>query len=128
MTPKILSVDDSKTIRLLLMRLFRPFQCEVLEAENGEQGLAVVARERPDLVLLDYNMPVMDGLTMLRRLRAEEASRRLPVILLTAEAGCDNIAAIARLGVRDYVAKPFQDADLLAKVARILPLVPRNHP
>lgn len=128
MTPKILSVDDSKTVRLLVARLFRPFQCEVLEAENGEQGLAVAARERPDLILLDYNMPVMDGLTMLRQLRADESLRRLPVIMLTAEAGCDNIAAVARLGVRDYITKPFQDDQLLAKVGRILPLTPRPVP
>lgn len=128
MTPRILSIDDSKTIRLLLARLFRPFACEWREAANGEEGLAVATRENPDLILLDYNMPVMDGVTMLRKLRADPALRRTPVIMLTAEAGPDNLATVARLGVRDYVTKPFREAELLAKAGRIIPLIPRAAP
>ena len=125
MTPKILSVDDSKTIRLLLGRLFRPFECALFEAANGEEGLTVAAREKPDLILLDYNMPVMDGLTMLRQLRADARLRRTPVIMLTAEAGSENMAIVARLGVRDYVTKPFHEDQLLAKAGRIIKLTPR---
>lgn len=126
MTPKILSVDDSKTIRLLLARLFQPFNCEWCEAADGAEGLVVAAREQPDLILLDYNMPVMDGMTMLRKLREDAAMKRTPVIMLTAESGCDNIAAVARLGVRDYLTKPFREEELLAKVGRIIPLAPRT--
>ena len=128
MTPKILSIDDSKTIRLLLARLFRPFGCEWCEAANGEEGLAVATREQPDLIILDYNMPVMDGVTMLRKLREDAALKRTPVIMLTAESGCENIAIVARLGVRDYVTKPFREEELLAKVGRIIPLVQRAEP
>jgi two-component system, cell cycle response regulator len=124
-TPKILSVDDSKTVRRMLARLFRPFDCTLCEAANGEEGLAVAALEKPDLILLDYNMPVMDGITMLQRLREDAAFRHTPVIMLTAEAGAKNIAAAARLGARDYITKPFQDELLLAKAARIISLVPR---
>ena len=125
MIPTILSVDDSKTIRMVLARLFRPFACEFCEAANGEEGLALAAEKKPDLILLDSNMPVMDGLTMLRRLREIPELRRTPVIMLTAESGCDNMATVARLGVRDYVTKPFQDEQLLAKAGRIVSLVPR---
>ncbi|HRI14083.1 MAG TPA: response regulator [Verrucomicrobiota bacterium] len=125
MTPKILSVDDSKTIRLVLGRLFSPFVCELFEAANGEEGLAIAGREKPDLVILDYNMPVMDGITMLRRLRDDAGLKRTPVIMLTADSGCDNIATVARLGVRDYITKPFSEEKLLAKVGRIVSLVPR---
>jgi two-component system cell cycle response regulator len=125
MTPTILSVDDSKTIRLVLARLFRPFACEVCEAANGEEGLAVAAQRKPDLIILDHNMPVMDGVTMLRRLREDAALKRTPVIMLTAESGCENIATVARLGVRDYLTKPFREDQLLAKAGRIIPLLPR---
>ena len=88
MSPKILSVDDSKAVRKLLARMFRPFDCELCEAANGEEGLAVAAREMPDLIILDYNMPVMDGVSMLRRLRENADLRRTPVIMLTAEFEC----------------------------------------
>ena len=125
MSPKILSVDDSKTVRALLARLLRPYACELCEAANGEEGLAVAARERPDLIFLDYNMPVMDGVTMLRRLRDDTELRRTPVIMLTAESGVENIATVARLGVRDYIIKPFNEDLLLAKMARVVSLVPR---
>ena len=128
MTPKILSIDDSKTIRLLLARLFRPFACEWREAANGEEGLAAATREKPNLIILDYNMPVMDGVTMLRKLREDPELKRTPVIILTAEAGPENLATVARLGVRDYVIKPFREEELLAKAGRIIPLIPRVDP
>ena len=128
MSPKILSVDDSKTVRALLARLFRPYACELYEAANGEEGLAVAGKERPDLIFLDYNMPVMDGVTMLRRLRDDAELRRTPVIMLTAESGVENIATMARLGVRDYIVKPFDQELLLAKTSRVVTLVTRpNH-
>jgi CheY-like chemotaxis protein len=126
MNPKILSVDDSKTVRALLARLFRPYACELREAANGEEGLAAAAREKPDLIFLDYNMPVMDGVTMLRRLREDAELKRTPVIMLTAESGAENIATVARLGVRDYITKPFVEELLLAKAARVIPLVVRH--
>ena len=128
MSPKILSVDDSKAVRKLLARMFRPFDCELCEAANGEEGLAVAAREMPDLIILDYNMPVMDGVSMLRRLRENPDLRRTPVIMLTAESSLENIATVARLGVRDYVTKPFNEELLLAKAARAVPLVARPTP
>jgi CheY-like chemotaxis protein len=125
MSPKILSVDDSKAVRMLLARLFRPFACEIFEAANGEEGLVVAVRERPDLIILDYNMPVMDGVNMLRELRENADLRRTPVIMLTAESSAENIATVARLGVRDYVTKPFSEELFLAKVLRAISLVAR---
>jgi two-component system cell cycle response regulator len=82
----------------------------------------VATREKPDLIILDYNMPVMDGVTMLRHLRENEELRKTPVIMLTAEANSEIISTVARLGVRDYITKPFDQVLLLAKVARIVPL------
>jgi two-component system cell cycle response regulator len=88
----------------------------------------MAGREKPDLILLDHNMPVMDGITMLRKLRADPGFKRIPVIMLTAESGLDSLATVARLGVRDYVTKPFRDEELLAKAGRIIPLIPRGQP
>jgi len=122
MNPKILSIDDSKTIRMLLKRLFAPFVCELFEAGDGQEGLEVVNREKPDLIILDYNMPVMDGVTMLRQMRENPEFKRLPVIMLTAEASPEIIGTVARLGVRDYVTKPFDSDQLLDKVIRVVNL------
>ena len=85
-------------------------------------------REKPDLIILDHNMPVMDGITMLRKLREDPGLKRTPVIMLTAESGLESLATVARLGVRDYVTKPFRDEELLAKAGRIIPLIPRGQP
>jgi two-component system cell cycle response regulator len=119
---KILSVDDSRTIRLIVARAFRGYDCQICEATNGEEGLAVTARERPDLIFLDVTMPVMDGMTMLAKLKQDPALKSIPVIMLTAESGRDSILHIARLGVRDYVVKPFHEEQLLEKAARIVEL------
>src|SRR5262249_8442253 len=125
MVPKILSVDDSKTVRTHLSRVLSPFACELCEASNGEEGLAIAIQERPDLIILDYNMPVMDGVTMLQRLREDPAVRQIPVIMLTTESSAEKLATIARLGVHDYITKPFNEKLLLAKVGRVVSLVER---
>ncbi len=126
MPPKILTVDDSKTIRMLLARLFGKYHCEIFEAENGSEGLDVALREKPDLIIIDYNMPVMDGLTMLRRLRENAELMKTPVIMLTGDTSLEILTSVARLGVRDCVTKPFSEEQLLAKVFRIVSLESRN--
>jgi two-component system cell cycle response regulator len=125
MPVKILSVDDSKTIRMIVKRTFAPFDAIVLEACNGEEGLTAAAAEKPDLIVLDITMPVMDGVTMLTNLKENAALKHIPVIMLTAESGRENVAYIAKLGVRDYLVKPFQDAQLIEKVQRVIPLQPK---
>jgi two-component system cell cycle response regulator len=101
MGPKILTVDDSRTIRMIVTRAFRGFACEILEAGDGVEGMAVAQRERPDIILLDLTMPVMDGVEMLTRLKANPDLRGTPVVMLTAESGRENVLRIAKLGVRD---------------------------
>ncbi|MCS7089620.1 MAG: response regulator [Verrucomicrobiota bacterium] len=126
MPAKILSVDDSKTIRMLVAKAFRPYDCIVLEAGNGEEGLAVAQRERPDLIILDVTMPIMDGVTMLSKLKEDPDLKQIPVVMLTAESGRDNVMHIARLGARDYLVKPFKEDQLLAKITRIISLQPKG--
>lgn len=120
---KILSVDDSRTIRLIVGRTFQPYECQMCEAANGEEGLAVAARERPDLIILDVTMPVMDGVTMLTKLKEDPELKAIPVIMLTAESGRENVLHIAKLGVRDYLVKPFKENQLIEKAGRIVTLV-----
>ncbi len=121
MPAKILTVDDSRTIRLIVARAFQHYDCVVYEAGNGEEGLEVATREQPDLILLDFTMPVMDGVTMLTRLKANPALRAIPVIMLTAESGRDTILEISRIGVSDYLVKPFKETQLVEKAARAIP-------
>lgn len=120
---KILSVDDSKTIRMIVGRSLKNYDCVLCEAANGEEGLAVAASEKPDLIILDITMPVMDGVTMLTKLREDPALKAIPVVMLTAESGRENVAHLARLGVRDYLVKPFKEEQLIEKISRIVPLV-----
>lgn len=122
MPVKILSVDDSRTIRMIVGRTFSSFDCEMVEAANGEEGLAIAAREKPDLIILDLTMPVMDGLTMLTRLKADPGLMAIPVIMLTAESGRENVLHITSLGVRDYLVKPFKENELLEKAGKIVSL------
>ena len=122
MATKILSVDDSRTIRLIVTKAFRSYDCTVCEASNGEEGLAVAAKEKPDLIILDVTMPVMDGVTMLGKLKEDPELKAIPVIMLTAESGRENVLHLARLGVRDYLVKPFKDEQLVEKAGRVVPL------
>jgi two-component system cell cycle response regulator len=122
MPTKILSVDDSKTVRLIVGRSLQTFDCSLFEAANGEEGLVVAAREKPDLILLDITMPVMDGVEMLTKLREQPELKATPVVMLTAESALENVTYIAKLGVRDYLVKPFKEEQLIDKISRIVSL------
>src|SRR3954469_6137926 len=121
---KILTVDDSKTVRIIVRKAFKGFDCEILEAGNGVEGLAVAAKDSPDLILLDITMPVMDGVEMLTKLKADSALKGIPVVMLTAEGGRDNVLKIAKIGVRDYIVKPFKEEVLIDKCSRVIDLKP----
>jgi two-component system, cell cycle response regulator len=126
MGTKILTVDDSKTIRLIVARAFKTFDVEILEAANGVEGLAVASREKPDVIILDFTMPVMDGLEMLSKLKSNPDLKSIPVVMLTAEAGRENVTKIAKMGVRDYLVKPFKEELIIERVGRIVELMPRG--
>lgn len=121
---KILTVDDSKAVRMIVKRAFRSYNCDILEAANGVEGLAVASKEGPDLVLLDVTMPVMDGVEMLTKMKADPLLKPIPIVMLTAEAGKDNVLKIAKIGVRDYIVKPFKEDALIEKCGRIIDLRP----
>jgi two-component system cell cycle response regulator len=121
---KVLTVDDSKTVRIIVRKAFRPYDCDVIEAGNGVEGLAVAAKEMPALILLDVTMPVMDGVEMLTKLKSDPALKGIPVIMLTAEGGREHVLKIAKIGVRDYLVKPFKEEVLIEKCGRVLDLKP----
>lgn len=122
MQTRILSVDDSRTVRLIVGRAFGAYDCKIYEASNGQEGLAVAMREKPDLIVLDVTMPVMDGVTMMVKLREDPALKNIPVVMLTAESSRDNMAQIGKLGARDYLTKPFKEEQIVEKAARIVAL------
>jgi two-component system cell cycle response regulator len=94
----------------------------VHEAANGLEGMAVATREKPDVIILDVTMPIMDGMEMLSMLRASHDLRTIPVVMLTAEAGRETVLRIAKMGVRDYLIKPFKEEQIIERVSRIVPL------
>ena len=121
---KVLTVDDSKTVRIIVRKAFKPYDVDIVEAGNGVEGLAIAAKETPSLILLDVTMPVMDGVEMLTKLKADPALKGIPVIMLTAEGGREHVLKIAKIGVRDYLVKPFKEEVLIEKCGRVLDLKP----
>lgn len=122
MSKKVLTIDDSKTLRMIVGKHLAPFGVQVFQAENGEQGLVRARETSPDVILLDYNMPLMDGYQTLVELKADPALRAIPVIMLTTETVKDTVVRMAKLGLKDYIAKPFAREILLAKLNPILNL------
>jgi two-component system, OmpR family, response regulator VicR len=118
---KILCIEDEHEmidlIRLILSR--RGF--EVLGANGGREGLDVIRKEHPDLILLDLMMPDMDGWEVYQRMKAEETTRNIPVIIVTAKAqSIDKVLGLHIAKVDDYIAKPFSPQELLASVDNVL--------
>lgn len=122
MKSKILTVDDSRTVHILVKKAFKDCDVQILQANNGVEGLSVAAKESPNVILLDITMPVMDGVEMLTRLKGDPALKQIPVIMLTAEGGREAVMKIAKIGIRDYMVKPFKDDVLLEKVGRVVDL------
>jgi CheY-like chemotaxis protein len=125
MALKVLTVDDSKTIRMIVKKAFQSFDCEIHEAENGVEGLAAAAKIKPGLIILDITMPVMNGVEMLDRMKSDGELKSIPVIMLTAESGKDNVLTIVKKGVKDYMVKPFKGEDLIERAKKIVAFEPR---
>ena len=116
--PAILTVDDSRAVRTIVGKQVKELGFDVLEAEDGVQGLAVLQDSQVDLVLLDVTMPNMDGPTMLQKMR--EGGNKTPVIMLTSESKRTIVAGAMKQGITDYILKPFKPEELRAKVLSVL--------
>jgi len=118
---KILVVDDFPTMRRIVRNLLKELGYgNVDEAEDGQAGLARLRSGSFDFVISDWNMPNLDGLDMLKQIRADAALSHLPVLMVTAESKKENIIAAAQAGASGYVVKPFTAATLEEKLSKIL--------
>ena len=117
---RVLVVDDHPVNRRVIRLFLEPFECELIEAENGQQALDALEREPIDLVLMDVNMPVMDGLEATRRLRRDVRFARLPVIALTADVMSSQIKTCLDAGCDAHVAKPIDLRNLLSVMDRCM--------
>jgi DNA-binding response OmpR family regulator len=117
---KILLVDDSSTILMMEKFILRNGPYELLTATNGEEGVRKASEQLPDLILLDVIMPKMGGFEACRLIRATEATKSIPIIMVTTRGEAANVEAGWANGCTDYVTKPINSIELLAKVRNFL--------
>jgi len=113
---KILIIEDEPEMRRNIAALLRYRDYQPLAAENGDRGLELARRERPDLILCDVTMPELDGYEVLRRLRADAALALIPFIFLTAKGEKDDLRSGMNLGADDYLTKPVGNLDLVRAI------------
>ncbi|QGJ71223.1 Hypothetical protein PBC10988_29270 [Planctomycetales bacterium 10988] len=117
----VLVVDDSASVRKVVTSVLKNAGCESTLAEDGLDALEVIGRmkELPDLILLDIEMPRMDGYTLLETLRQQQSAERLPIIMVTSRAGEKHRRKALQLGANDYIGKPFQTAELVQRIEQL---------
>ena len=120
MSKRILLVEDTEDNRQLVRDLLDSAGYDLIEAEDGERGVAMAARHKPDLILMDIQLPVLDGYEATRRIKSDPALRRIPVIAVTSYALSGDEAKAREAGCDAYVAKPFSPRALLAAIADLL--------
>lgn len=117
---RILVVDDFNTMRRIVKNILKQLGFEnVGEAENGQEALEVLKKEKFDFVITDWNMPVMTGLDLLKAIKADAALKDIPVMMVTAEAQQQNIVEAVKSGAGNYIVKPFTAEVLEEKINKI---------
>ena len=120
MSKRILVVEDQPDNRQIIRDMLAPTDYEITEVESGEEALAAIAKQRPDLILMDVQMPIMDGYTATRQIKADAALRSIPIIAVTSYALNGEEKKARAAGCDDYVPKPFSPRQLLAKIRQYL--------
>ena len=118
--PPILVVDDTGMVRQTLMRILKLGQYDTLEAGNAEEAVRMVAAHELSLILMDINMPGVDGITLTRKLKATEKAGKVPIIICSAMHEKSFVVSALQAGACDYIVKPFEAPVVLQKVARAL--------
>ena len=121
MSKRILVIEDHEDNRRILRDLLTSAGYESLEAVTGEEGVALAETQRPDLILMDIQLPGLDGYEATRRIKAHPALRRIPIIAVTSYALSGDEVKAQEAGCDDYVTKPFSPRALLAKIREYLP-------
>lgn len=111
--------DDTMNLRMAEF-ILKQQQYDVVKIESGLECLQLLGKQKPDLILLDVQMPIMSGIKTLEHIREKEETRDIPVVFLTASADTETVIDAGRLGVVDYVVKPFMPQELLSRVERVL--------
>jgi two-component system chemotaxis response regulator CheY len=108
---KVLVVDDSRIMRNLVKNIFSDLKipCEYLEAENGKKALQLIELEKVSLIFLDWNMPEMDGMEFLKKVRSMPDYKETPIVMVTSEAAKYNVVEALQNGATDYIVKPVQE-------------------
>jgi len=120
MSKRILVIEDQEDNRQILRDLLTSADLDVIEAENGEAGLVAAADHRPDLILMDMQMPILDGYEATRRLKADAALHAIPVIAVTSYASSSDVDKARAAGCDAFVSKPYSPRQLLAKIREYL--------
>ena len=121
---RILVIEDDRDLREAIVDKFRQEKFEVLEAQNGEEGLAAALREKPDLLIVDIIMPKMDGTEMLKKVRENEWGRNVPVMILTNISDAEKLAEALEIGVDEYLLKAeWKLQDVLEKAKKIMGVI-----
>jgi two-component system, cell cycle response regulator DivK len=121
MSKRILVVEDQPDNRQIIRDMLADTDYEITEAENGEEALAAIAKERPDLILMDIQLPVMDGYAATHLIKNDPALKSIPVIAVTSYALSGEEKKAREAGCDDYVPKPYSPRQLLAKIREYLP-------
>ena len=117
---RILIVDDEPAIREMVAVALELADFDVLEAENAQRGHEIIVDERPDLVLLDWMLPSVTGIELARRLKRDETTNEIPIIMLTAKSEEDNKIQGLDVGADDYITKPFSTRELISRIKAVM--------
>lgn len=118
--PRVLIVDDDEVMLEMASAVLGKAGMLCLTAQDGGEGLSKARKERPDIIIIDRNMPIMNGVQAIANFNKDAMTANIPVIMLTGSTLASEVSECLALGVDDYIVKPFQPEDLVARVQRVL--------
>ena len=116
---KLMIVDDSSTMRKIVLMALKSFQAETVEAENGQEALEKLSSGKVDLFIVDVNMPVMNGIDLVKNLRAKPDYSRTPILMLTTESDTAMIEQGKAAGANEWIVKPFKNEEFVSTLHKL---------